>query len=211
MAIVKMSQFSIALLKRHEEQLVKQFNKFQYIHFRKALESKNIESLESCYSSEEISHINSIVQRLEKTIEDLQPFAEKQILSTKFDNALEEIGFDELKKAAKDFNFENAISEVNLLNSLEQNEREKLKKIQEEIALITPWTPVKHTLKDFTKLDYAYAGWGYISSKKMAKFKQKTSEFLQVHLEIITERTEKTYFYYIIFPARVNMNCSKKR
>lgn len=197
MAIVKMSKFSIALLKRYEAQLINHFNKFQYIHFQKAIESRDVENLESCFSSEEISHINSIVQRLEKTIEDLQLFAEKQKLGTKLDNALKEIDFDDLKRTAKDFNFENAISEVNLLSSLEQNEKEKLKKIQEEIALITPWTPIKHTSKDFTKLDYAYAGWGYISSKKMAKFKQKTSEFSQVHLEIITERTEKTYFYYI--------------
>ncbi len=208
MAIVKMSQFSIALLKRHEAQLINHFNKFQYIHFKKAIDSNDLENLEACFSSEEISQINSTVQRLAKTIEDLQLFAEKQKVGTKFDNALEEIDFDDLKNTAEGFNFENAISEVNLLNSLEQNEKEKLKKVQEEIALITPWVSIKHTSKDFTKLDYVHAGWAYIASKQMTKFKEKAVSFRKYTLKSSQKLLKK--LISITFPARANMNCSKK-
>lgn len=195
MAIVKMSKFNLFSFDYDRAKLLKNLQKFEYVHFNDLQEndSEEYQGLDKVKVVDELSEINEDFAKAKWAINTLNAYVEKPGTITALKEGQKEYTFETLNKMAESFDFEshyNSLKDVSdRLNSKEQD----LQKLEGMIDELKPWKKLDITISDFNGFDKVVAVSGTIPSKNMELVKEKTQSLTSSYIETISSVDNTVY------------------
>lgn len=195
MAIVKMSKFNLFSFDYDRAKLLKNLQKFEYVHFNDLKENGNeeYEGLDKVKVTDEISEINEDFAKAKWAINILNNYIKKPGTVAALKEGQKEYTFDQLNKMAESFDFEghyNSLKDVSdRLNAKEQD----LQKNEGLIEELQPWKNLKITISDFNEFDKVVAVSGTIPTKNMELVKESIKDLESSYLETISSVDNTVY------------------
>src|SRR5699024_6623036 len=195
MAIVKMSKFNLFSFDYDRAKLLKNLQKFEYVHFNDLQEndSEEYQGLDKVKVVDELSEINEDFAKAKWAINTLNAYVEKPGTITALKEGQKEYTFETLNKMAESFDFEshyNSLKDVSdRLNSKEQD----LQKLEGMIDELKPWKKLDITISDFNGFDKVVAVSGTIPSKNMELVKEKIQSLTSSYIETISSVDNTVY------------------
>lgn len=197
MAIVKMSKFDLYSFDYDREKLLKNLQKFNYVH----IDENNVEDENSLLTKLDNSeNLVDISEKLTKTnwaINLLQKYAEKKNTFETLKEGKKTFKLEEINQKALEFDFEVHYSELSSLdkqlNELDQNNQ----MLNQKKSELIPWENLDIDISKIDDFDRVKVVTGTVSDKFIDQLKVNTKDIEDIYIEEISRNQGFVYLLVI--------------
>lgn len=199
MAIVKMNNFSLFTFDSEKESLLKELQKFGYVHFTDLNAEDSIleEGLSELEPSRKLEQIEKEIQNVEYTIDLFKKYDTRDTGIKKMIKGLDTYTYEELEEKANLFDYNENFSEVKkITREIEEIDQSnvKLKALKEELH---PWRNLQFNINTFENYKLVEIYTGFIPTKLKPSLNEEFKELEYSYIEFVNEIKGDSYFIAI--------------
>lgn len=188
MAIVKMKKFKLFALEKDRKPLLKELQKFDYVHFVKTTNKEN-DDLKEIQIPENISLLKEKSQKIKWMINyflKLFPTdARKEISNSSIDHLL----FVQIEQQADKYNFNKDYQTLDRINKEIEENKEELLNLEIRKKEIESWRNIKEPIENLKSFKTAKIFLGTVPKKSFESLKDSLKKFDKVYIEDIFQDT----------------------
>ena len=188
MAIVKMKKFKLFALEKDRKPLLKELQKFDYVHFVKTTNEEN-EDLKEIQIPENISLLKEKSQKIKWMINyflKLFPTdARKEISNSSIDHLL----FVQIEQQADKYDFNKDYQTLDRINKEIEENKEELLNLEIRKKEIESWRNIKEPIENLKSFKTAKIFLGTVPKKSFESLKDSLKKFDKVYIEDIFQDT----------------------
>ena len=188
MAIVKMRKFKLFALEKDRKPLLKELQKFDYVHFVKTTNKEN-DDLKEIQIPENISLLKEKSQKIKWMINyflKLFPTdARKEISNSSIDHLL----FVQIEQQADKYNFNKDYQTLDRINKEIEENKEELLNLEIRKKEIESWRNIKEPIENLKSFKTAKIFLGTVPKKSFESLKDSLKKFDKVYIEDIFQDT----------------------
>ncbi|ALQ39226.1 ATP synthase subunit I [Fusobacterium hwasookii ChDC F174] len=188
MAIVKMRKFKLFALEKDRKPLLKELQKFDYVHFVKTTNKEN-DDLKEIQISENISLLKEKSQKIKWMINyflKLFPTdARKEISNSSIDHLL----FVQIEQQADKYDFNKDYQTLDRINKEIEENKEELLNLEIRKKEIESWRNIKEPIENLKSFKTAKIFLGTVPKKSFESLKDSLKKFDKVYMEDIFQDT----------------------
>ena len=196
MAIVDMSKFYLLAFKEKRESLLKELQKFKYVHLVDSGNDFSKEDLSAVSRSEELIDIDDYLNKSKYVIERLEKIEDKKPALEALKEGKKHFTYEEIKNRARKFNFSQIYKEISsIIDEIEKKEAEN-QEILNKVSELLPYKAIDIPLEDLKLTKFSKIYLGTISQRYKENFEEFLKENDSVYFNVL--HTDKNYAYYLI-------------
>lgn len=196
MAIVDMSKFYLLAFKEKRESLLKELQKFKYVHLVDSGNDFSKEDLSAVSRSEELIDIDDYLNKSKYVIERLEKIEDKKPALEALKEGKKHFTYEEIKNRARKFNFSQIYKEISLIiDEIEKKEAEN-QEILNKVSELLPYKAIDLPLEDLKLTKFSKIYLGTIPQRYKENFEELLKENDSVYFDVL--HTDKNYAYYLI-------------
>ena len=188
MAIVKMKKFKLFALEKDRKPLLKELQKFDYVHFVKTTNKEN-DDLKEIQIPENISLLKEKSQKIKWMINyflKLFPTdARKEISNSSIDHLL----FVQIEQQADKYDFNKDYQTLDRINKEIEENKEELLNLEIRKKEIESWRNIKEPIENLKSFKTAKIFLGTVPKKSFESLKDSLKKFDKVYMEDIFQDT----------------------
>ena len=188
MAIVKMKKFKLFALEKDRKPLLKELQKFDYVHFVKTTNKEN-DDLKEIQIPENISLLKEKSQKIKWMINyflKLFPTdARKEISNSSIDHLL----FVQIEQQADKYDFNKDYQTLDRINKEIEENKEELLDLEIRKKEIENWRNIKEPIENLKSFKTAKIFLGTVPKKSFENLKDSLKKFDKVYIEDISQDT----------------------
>lgn len=196
MAIVDMSKFYLLAFKEKRESLLKELQKFKYVHLVDSGNDFSKEDLSAVSRSEELIDIDDYLNKSKYVIERLEKIEDKKPALEALKEGKKHFTYEEIKNRARKFNFSQIYKEISsIIDEIEKKEAEN-QGILNKVSELLPYKAIDLPLEDLKLTKFSKIYLGTIPQRYKENFEELLKENDSVYFNVL--HTDKNYAYYLI-------------
>lgn len=196
MAIVDMSKFYLLAFKEKRESLLKELQKFKYVHLVDSENDFSKEDLSAVSRSEELIDIDDYLNKSKYVIERLEKIEDKKPTLEALKEGKKHFTYEEIKNRARKFNFSQIYKEISsIIDEIEKKEAEN-QEILNKVSELLPYKAIDLPLEDLKLTKFSKIYLGTIPQRYKENFEELLKENDSVYFDVL--HTDKNYAYYLI-------------
>ena len=196
MAIVDMSKFYLLAFKEKRESLLKELQKFKYVHLVDSGNDFSKEDLSAVSRSEELIDIDDYLNKSKYVIERLEKIEDKKPALEALKEGKKHFTYEEIKNRARIFNFSQIYKEISsIIDEIEKKEAEN-QEILNKVSELLPYKAIDLPLEDLKLTKFSKIYLGTIPQRYKENFEELLKENDSVYFDVL--HTDKNYAYYLI-------------
>lgn len=196
MAIVDMSKFYLLAFKEKRESLLKELQKFKYVHLIDSGNDFSKEDLSAVSRSEELIDIDDYLNKSKYVIERLEKIEDKKPALESLKEGKKHFTYEEIKNRARKFNFSQIYKEISsIIDEIEKKEAEN-QEILNKVSELLPYKAIDIPLEDLKLTKFSKIYLGTIPQRYKENFEELLKENDSVYFDVL--HTDKNYAYYLI-------------
>ena len=196
MAIVDMSKFYLLAFKEKRESLLKELQKFKYVHLVDTGNDFSKEDLSAVSRSEELIDIDDYLNKSKYVIERLEKIEDKKPALEALKEGKKHFTYEEIKNRARKFNFSQIYKEISsIIDEIEKKEAEN-QEILNKVSELLPYKAIDLPLEDLKLTKFSKIYLGTIPQRYKENFEELLKENDSVYFNVL--HTDKNYAYYLI-------------
>lgn len=196
MAIVDMSKFYLLAFKEKRESLLKELQKFKYVHLIDSGNDFSKEDLSAVSRSEELIDIDDYLNKSKYVIERLEKIEDKKPALEALKEGKKHFTYEEIKSRARKFNFSQIYKEISsIIDEIEKKEAEN-QEILNKVSELLPYKAIDLPLEDLKLTKFSKIYLGTIPQRYKENFEELLKENDSVYFNVL--HTDKNYAYYLI-------------
>ena len=196
MAIVDMSKFYLLAFKEKRESLLKELQKFKYVHLIDSGNDFSKEDLSAVSRSEELIDIDDYLNKSKYVIERLEKIEDKKPALEALKEGKKHFTYEEIKNRARKFNFSQIYKEISsIIDEIEKKEAEN-QEILNKVSELLPYKAIDLPLEDLKLTKFSKIYLGTIPQRYKENFEELLKENDSVYFNVL--HTDKNYAYYLI-------------
>lgn len=196
MAIVDMSKFYLLAFKEKRERLLKELQKFKYVHLVDSGNDFSKEDLSAVSRSEELIDIDDYLNKSKYVIERLEKIEDKKPALEALKEGKKHFTYEEIKNRARKFNFSQIYKEISsIIDEIEKKEAEN-QEILNKVSELLPYKAIDLPLEDLKLTKFSKIYLGTIPQRYKENFEELLKENDSVYFNVL--HTDKNYAYYLI-------------
>lgn len=196
MAIVDMSKFYLLAFKEKRESLLKELQKFKYVHLIDSGNDFSKENLSAVSRSEELIDIDDYLNKSKYVIERLGKIEDKKPALESLKEGKKHFTYEEIKNRARKFNFSQIYKEISsIIDEIEKKEAEN-QEILNKVSELLPYKAIDIPLEDLKLTKFSKIYLGTIPQRYKENFEELLKENDSVYFNVL--HTDKNYAYYLI-------------
>ena len=196
MAIVDMSKFYLLAFKEKRESLLKELQKFKYVHLVDSGNDFSKEDLSAVSRSEELIDIDDYLNKSKYVIERLEKIEDKKPALESLKEGKKHFTYEEIKNRARKFNFSQIYKEISsIIDEIEKKEAEN-QEILNKVSELLPYKAIDIPLEDLKLTKFSKIYLGTIPQRYKENFEELLKENDSVYFDVL--HTDKNYAYYLI-------------
>ncbi len=196
MAIVDMSKFYLLAFKEKRESLLKELQKFKYVHLIDSGNDFSKEDLNTVSRSEELIDIDDYLNKSKYVIERLEKIEDKKPALESLKEGKKHFTYEEIKNRARKFNFSQIYKEISsIIDEIEKKEAEN-QEILNKVSELLPYKAIDIPLEDLKLTKFSKIYLGTIPQRYKENFEELLKENDSVYFNVL--HTDKNYAYYLI-------------
>lgn len=196
MAIVDMSKFYLLAFKEKRESLLKELQKFKYVHLIDSGNDFSKEDLSAVSRSEELIDIDDYLNKSKYVIERLEKIEDKKPALESLKEGKKHFTYEEIKNRARKFNFSQIYKEISsIIDEIEKKEAEN-QEILNKVSELLPYKAIELPLEDLKLTKFSKIYLGTIPQRYKENFEELLKENDSVYFNVL--HTDKNYAYYLI-------------
>ncbi|MFR6453709.1 MAG: V-type ATP synthase subunit I [Peptoniphilus lacrimalis] len=196
MAIVDMSKFYLLAFKEKRESLLKELQKFKYVHLVDSGNDFSKEDLSAVSRSEELIDIDDYLNKSKYVIERLEKIEDKKPALEALKEGKKHFTYEEIKNRARKFNFSQIYKEISsIIDEIEKKEAEN-QEILNKVSELLPYKAIDLPLEDLKLTKFSKIYLGTIPQRYKENFEELLKENDSVYFDVL--HTDKNYAYYLI-------------
>lgn len=196
MAIVDMSKFYLLAFKEKRESLLKELQKFKYVHLVDSGNDFSKEDLSAVSRSEELIDIDDYLNKSKYVIERLEKIEDKKPALEALKEGKKHFTYEEIKNRARKFNFSQIYKEISsIIDEIEKKEAEN-QEILNKVSELLPYKEIDLPLEDLKLTKFSKIYLGTIPQRYKENFEELLKENDSVYFDVL--HTDKNYAYYLI-------------
>lgn len=196
MAIVDMSKFYLLAFKEKRESLLKELQKFKYVHLVDSGNDFSKEDLSAVSRSEELIDIDDYLNKSKYVIERLEKIEDKKPALEALKEGKKHFTYEEIKNRARKFNFSQIYKEISsIIDEIEKKEAEN-QEILNKVSELLPYKAIELPLEDLKLTKFSKIYLGTIPQRYKENFEELLKENDSVYFNVL--HTDKNYAYYLI-------------
>lgn len=196
MAIVDMSKFYLLAFKEKRESLLKELQKFKYVHLIDSGNDFSKEDLSAVSRSEELIDIDDYLNKSKYVIERLEKIEDKKPALESLKEGKKHFTYEEIKNRARKFNFSQIYKEISsIIDEIEKKEAEN-QEILNKVSELLPYKAIDIPLEDLKLTKFSKIYLGTIPQRYKENFEELLKENDSVYFNVL--HTDKNYAYYLI-------------
>jgi len=188
MAIVKMRKFKLFALEKDRKPLLKELQKFDYVHFVKTTNKEN-DDLKEIQIPENISLLKEKSQKIKWMINYFLKFfptdARKEISNSSIDHLL----FVQIEQQADKYDFNKDYQTLDRINKEIEENKEELLNLEIRKKEIESWRNIKEPIENLKSFKTAKIFLGTVPKKSFESLKDSLKKFDKVYIEDIFQDT----------------------
>lgn len=196
MAIVDMSKFYLLAFKEKRESLLKELQKFKYVHLIDSVNDFSKEDLNTVSRAEELIDIDDYLNKSKYVIERLEKIEDKKPALEALKEGKKHFTYEEIKNRARKFNFSQIYKEISsIIDDIEKKEAEN-QEILNKVSELLPYKAIDIPLEDLKLTKFSKIYLGTIPQRYKENFEELLKENDSVYFNVL--HTDKNYAYYLI-------------
>lgn len=196
MAIVDMSKFYLLAFKEKRESLLKELQKFKYVHLIDSVNDFSKEDLNTVSRAEELIDIDDYLNKSKYVIERLEKIEDKKPALEALKEGKKHFTYEEIKNRARKFNFSQIYKEISsIIDDIEKKEAEN-QEILNKVSELLPYKAIDLPLEDLKLTKFSKIYLGTIPQRYKENFEELLKENDSVYFNVL--HTDKNYAYYLI-------------
>ena len=196
MAIVDMSKFYLLAFKEKRENLLKELQKFKYVHLVDSVNDFSKEDLNTVSRAEELIDIDDYLNKSKYVIERLEKIEDKKPALEALKEGKKHFTYEEIKNRARKFNFSQIYKEISsIIDEIEKKEAEN-QEILNKVSELLPYKAIDLPLEDLKLTKFSKIYLGTIPQRYKENFEELLKENDSVYFNVL--HTDKNYAYYLI-------------
>lgn len=195
-----MSKFNLLSFKEKRENLLKELQKFNYVHLIPSEVDFSDENLSQVSRSEELIDIDDGLTKTKAVIERLEKIEEKKSTLDSLKEGRKHFTYEQIKKRAKNFDFNAIYNEISTILSDIENREARNQEILTRIDELMPWKAIDVPLEDLNSIRLVKVYTGIIPQRYKASFDELIREDDEVYVNNLHD--DKNYSYYLIIAHR---------
>ena len=199
MAIVKMSKFNLLVFAEEKDRLLKELQKFQYVHFQNLKKDEELleMGLDEISVPGRLASINEEIKNVSAGIQLLMDYTEKKSGIQELKEGKETLEFSGLEKRAGEIDYLPIIEKIRKLHLQKERIENEIAACQAEIDELQPWEKLDVSFADFTSLKQCQSWLGVIPGKRLEQFQDDIRNTHHVYYELIN--TDQEHAYILVF------------
>ena len=188
MAIVKMKKFKLFALEKDREPLLKELQKFDYVHFIKTTNKEN-EDLKEVQIPENINLLKEKSQKVKWMINYLLKLFPKEAKEEISNSSTEHLLFVQIEQQADKYDFNKDYQTLDRINKEIEENKEELLNLEIRKKEIESWRNIKEPIENLKSFKTAKIFLGTVPKKSFESLKDSLKKFDKVYIEDIFQDT----------------------
>ena len=186
MAIVKMKKFKLFALEKDRKSLLKELQKFDYVHFVKTKNEKN-EELKEIQISENINQLKEKSQKVKWMLNYLLKLFPKEAKEEISNSSTEHLLFVQVEQQADKYNFNKDYESLDKISKEIEENKEELINLEIQKKEIDSWRSIKEPIENLKAFKTAKIFLGTVPKKSFESLKDSLKNFDKVYIEDISQ------------------------
>ena len=186
MAIVKMKKFKLFALEKDRKSLLKELQKFDYVHFIKTKNEKN-EELKEIQVSENINQLKEKSQKVKWMLNYLLKLFPKEAKEEISNSSTEHLLFVEVEQQADKYDFNKDYESLDKISKEIEENKEELINLEIQKKEIDSWRSIKEPIENLKAFKTAKIFLGTVPKKSFESLKDSLKNFDKVYIEDISQ------------------------
>ncbi len=186
MAIVKMKKFKLFALEKDRKSLLKELQKFDYVHFVKTKNEKN-EELKEIQISENINQLKEKSQKVKWMLNYLLKLFPKEAKEEISNSSTEHLLFVQVEQQADKYNFNKDYESLDKISKEIEENKEELINLEIQKKEIDSWRSIKEPIENIKAFKTAKVFLGTVPKKSFESLKDSLKNFDKAYIEDISQ------------------------
>ena len=186
MAIVKMKKFKLFALEKDRKSLLKELQKFDYVHFVKTKNEKN-EELKEIQISENINQLKEKSQKVKWMLNYLLKLFPKEAKEEISNSSTEHLLFVQVEQQADKYNFNKDYESLDKISKEIEEIKEELINLEIQKKEIDSWRSIKEPIENIKAFKTAKVFLGTVPKKSFESLKDSLKNFDKAYIEDISQ------------------------
>lgn len=189
MAIVKMKKFKLFALEKDRKSLLKELQKFSYVHFVKTKEED--ESLKEIELNQDMTTIKEKSQKVKWMLNYFSKLFPKETKKEIDESSIKETLFVLVEQQASKYDFSNDYENLaNISREIDSN-KEEIANLETYIKELSKWLNIKESLGNLKAFKTAKFFLGTVAKKNFEPLKDKLRNFEHTYIEEISDESSQ--------------------
>ena len=184
MAIVKMKKFKLFALEKDRKSLLKELQKFDYVHFIKTKNEKN-EELKEIQISENINQLKEKSQKVKWMLNHLLKLFPKEAKEEISNSSTKHLLFVQVEQQADKYDFNKDYESLDKISKEIEENKEELINLEIQKKEIDSWRSIKEPIENLKAFKTAKIFLGTVPKKSFESLKDSLKNFDKVYIEDI--------------------------
>lgn len=200
MAIVNMSKFHLFSFDHDRDALLKNLQKFKYVHLNDLREANLDSPLKEVERSEELIALEERLNHTKWAIDRLGTFVEKPGMVQALKEGQKHFTLQEIRDRAASFDFEGHYKELSSLNSERENLLQRNGNIDAAVEELSPWMAVETPIRELDRFEHVKVFTGTIPTRYKEEF---LTALKPLEMTTYTEvHQDKNFAYFVIIAQK---------
>ena len=186
MAIVKMKKFKLFALEKDRKSLLKELQKFDYVHFIKTKNEKN-EELKEIQVSENINQLKEKSQKVKWMLNYLLKLFPKEAKEEILNSSTEHLLFVQVEQQADKYDFNKDYESLDKISKEIEENKEELINLEIQKKEIDSWRSIKEPIENIKAFKIAKVFLGTVPKKSFESLKDSLKNFDKAYIEDISQ------------------------
>ena len=186
MAIVKMKKFKLFALEKDRKSLLKELQKFDYVHFVKTKNEKN-EELKEIQISENINQLKEKSQKVKWILNYLLKLFPKEVKEEISNSSTEHLLFVQVEQQADKYDFNKDYESLDKISKEIEENKEELINLEIQKKEIDSWRSIKEPIENIKAFKTAKVFLGTVPKKSFESLKDSLKNFDKAYIEDISQ------------------------
>jgi len=186
MAIVKMKKFKLFALEKDRKSLLKELQKFDYVHFIKTKNEKN-EELKEIQISENINQLKEKSQKVKWMLNYLLKLFPKEAKEEISNSSTEHLLFVQVEQQADKYDFNKDYESLDKISKEIEENKEELINLEIQKKEIDSWRSIKEPIENIKAFKTAKVFLGTVPKKSFESLKDSLKNFDKAYIEDISQ------------------------
>ena len=189
MAIVKMKKFKLFALEKDRKSLLKELQKFSYVHFVKTKEDD--ESLKEIELNQDMTIIKEKSQKVKWMLNYFSKLFPKETKKEIDESSIKETLFVLLEQQASKYNFSNDYENLANISGEMDSNKEEIANLEIYRKELSKWLNIKESLGNLKAFKTAKFFLGTVAKKNFEPLKDKLRNFEHTYIEEISDESSQ--------------------